>query len=161
MCGTPPLLFITVLHRVAALSELSSQGYDTLVQNLLNRKYLLIISAFGASITYISTMAIETSTIDMPLRGAYKKIRHNKREEQLHIMNQPFSSQTRPVITPMTDFGLGDGHVGVMKGVIAGITPQVHIIDIKHDIAPQNVPSAAWILATAYHYFPAGTVLVY
>lgn len=60
----------------------------------------------------------------------------------------------------MTDFGLGDGDVGVMKGVIAGITPQAHIIDITHDIAPQNIPSAAWILAAAYHYFPAGTVFV-
>jgi S-adenosylmethionine hydrolase len=90
----------------------------------------------------------------------YKKIRHNKREEQLHIMHQPVSVQTRPVITLMTDFGLGDGDVGIMKGVIASITPQAHIIDITHDIAPQNVPSAAWILATAYHYFPAGTVFV-
>ena len=51
-------------------------------------------------------------------------------------------SQARPVIALMTDFGLGDGDVGIMKGVIAGITPQAHIIDITHDIAPQNVPSA-------------------
>src|SRR5258706_15792234 len=160
MCGIPLLLFITVLHWVAALSKLSSQGYDTLVQNLLNRKYLPIIPTFGASITYVSTMAIENSTIDIPLHGVYKKIRHNKREEQLQIMNQPVSAQTRPVITLMTDFGLGDGDVGIMKGVIAGITPLAHIIDITHDIAPQNVPSAAWILATAYHYFPAGTVFV-
>ena len=60
----------------------------------------------------------------------------------------------------MTDFGLGDGDAGIMKGVIAGITPQAHIIDITHGIAPQNILSAAWILATAYHYFPAGTVFV-
>ena len=77
-------------------------------------------------------------------------------------MNQPISSSpiSRPVIAMMTDFGLGDGDVGVMKGVIAGITPNVHLIDITHDVAPQNVASGAWILASAYRYFPQGTVFV-
>ncbi len=60
----------------------------------------------------------------------------------------------------MTDFGLGDGNVGVMKGVIAGIAPDAHIIDITHDVAPQIVPSGAWILDTAYRYFPKNTVYV-
>lgn len=77
-------------------------------------------------------------------------------------MNQRISSSLipRPVIAMMTDFGLGDGDVGVMKGVIAGITPDAHIIDITHDVAPQNVSSGAWILASAYRYFPQGTVFV-
>lgn len=75
-------------------------------------------------------------------------------------MNSPIPSQIRPVIALMTDFGLGDGDVGIMKGVIARITPQAHIIDITHDVTPQNVPSAAWILSSAYRYFPAGTVFV-
>jgi S-adenosylmethionine hydrolase len=77
-------------------------------------------------------------------------------------MNQPITSSaiSRPVIAMMTDFGLGDGDVGVMKGVIAGITPNVHIIDITHEVAPQNVSSAAWILASAYRYFPRGTIFV-
>lgn len=65
-----------------------------------------------------------------------------------------------PVVALMTDFGTGDGDVGVMKGVIVGITPVVHMIDITHDIAPQNIISAAWILASAYRYFPANTVFV-
>jgi S-adenosylmethionine hydrolase len=47
-----------------------------------------------------------------------------------------------------------------MKGVIAGITPDTLMIDITHDVAPQNVASAAWILACSYRYFPAGTVFV-
>src|ERR1051326_352951 len=77
-------------------------------------------------------------------------------------MNQPNSSPSlsRPVIAMMTDFGSGDGDVGVMKGVIAGIIPCVHIIDITHDVAPQNIPSGAWILAAAYPYFPRDTVFV-
>ena len=60
----------------------------------------------------------------------------------------------------MTDFGIGDGDVGIMKGVIAAITPDAHIIDITHNIGPQNVPSGAWILASAYQYFPKNTVFV-
>lgn len=75
-------------------------------------------------------------------------------------MNQPAISQTRPVVALMTDFGLGDGDVGVMKGVIAGIAPEANIIDMTHEIAPQHVASAAWILSIGYKYFPKGTVFV-
>ena len=75
-------------------------------------------------------------------------------------MTQQNFSNSRPVIALMTDFGIGDGDVGVMKGVIAGITPDAHIIDITHNVAPQNVSSGAWILAAAYHYFPKNTVFV-
>src|SRR6266704_2407933 len=67
---------------------------------------------------------------------------------------------SHPVIALLTDFGIGDGDVGVMKGVIAGITPGAHIIDITHEIAPQRIPSGAWILASAYRYFPTNTVFV-
>jgi len=67
---------------------------------------------------------------------------------------------THLVIALMTDFGTGDGDVGVMKGVIAGIAPEAHIIDITHDVAPQRVASGAWILDSAYRYFPARTVFV-
>src|SRR6266478_882033 len=75
-------------------------------------------------------------------------------------MNQANTFYSRPVIALMTDFGIGDGDVGVMKGVIAGITPDAHIIDITHDVAPQNIASGAWILASAYRYFPKNTAFV-
>jgi S-adenosylmethionine hydrolase len=75
-------------------------------------------------------------------------------------MAQQNFSNSRPIIALMTDFGIGDGDVGVMKGVIAGITPDVHIIDITHNVAPQNVSSGAWILAAGYRYFPKNTVFV-
>ena len=68
--------------------------------------------------------------------------------------------QTYPVVALMTDFGTGEGDIGVMKGVIAGITPNAHIIDITHDIPPQRVASGAWVLASGYRYFPANTVFV-
>ncbi len=67
---------------------------------------------------------------------------------------------SRSVIALLTDFGLGDGDVGVMKGVIAGIALDAHIIDITHDIAPQNIATGAWVLASSYRYFPSGTVFV-
>lgn len=67
---------------------------------------------------------------------------------------------TRPVVALLTDFGSGDGDVGVMKGVIAGIAPEAQIIDVTHDVAPQRVASGAWILTSAYRYFPARTVFV-
>ncbi len=75
-------------------------------------------------------------------------------------MTQQNFSNSRPVIALMTDFGIGDGDVGVMKAVIAGITPYAHIIDITHNVAPQNVSSGAWILAASYHYFPKNTVFI-
>lgn len=80
--------------------------------------------------------------------------------QQQPVSQSQILPQKRPVVALMTDFGLGDGDVGVMKGVIAGIAPQAQIIDLTHEIAPQNVPSAAWILSTAYRYFPADTVFV-
>ena len=69
-------------------------------------------------------------------------------------------ASTYPVVALLTDFGTGDGDVGVMKGVIAGITPGAQIIDITHDISPQRIASGAWVLASGYRYFPAGTVFV-
>ncbi|MBE3566796.1 MAG: SAM-dependent chlorinase/fluorinase [Thermogemmatispora sp.] len=65
-----------------------------------------------------------------------------------------------PVIALMTDFGLRDGFVGIMKGVIAGVVPQAQLIDISHEIAAQNVATGAWLLSTAYRYFPAGSVFL-
>ena len=63
-------------------------------------------------------------------------------------------------ITLLTDFGLKDGNVGVMKGVIWGLAPQVKIADLSHQISPQNVPEAALILARSAPYFPRGAVHV-
>jgi S-adenosylmethionine hydrolase len=68
------------------------------------------------------------------------------------------SLPSHSVIALMTDFGIGDGDVGVLKGVMLSIAPQVQMVDITHDVAPQHVASGAWILAAAYRYFPKGTV---
>jgi S-adenosylmethionine hydrolase len=64
------------------------------------------------------------------------------------------------VITLMTDFGIKDGNVGVMKGVIWGICPTVQISDLSHMIAAQNIREAALIFARSVPYFPKGSIHV-
>lgn len=63
-----------------------------------------------------------------------------------------------PIITLLTDFGLHDEYVGVMKGVILTYAPEARLVDLTHLIPPQNIQAAAHVLARAYPYFPSGTV---
>lgn len=62
------------------------------------------------------------------------------------------------VITLTTDFGLKDGNVGVMKGVILGIAPHVQIVDLTHQVTPQNIAEGALILGRSIPYFPANSI---
>src|ERR1051325_1478315 len=64
------------------------------------------------------------------------------------------------VISLMTDFGIKDGTVGVMKGVIWGICPSAQIVDLCHMIQPQNIREAGYILARTVPYFPEGSIHV-
>ncbi|MFQ3618567.1 MAG: SAM-dependent chlorinase/fluorinase [Cyanobacteriota bacterium] len=64
------------------------------------------------------------------------------------------------ILTLLTDFGLADTYVGVMKGAIAQIDPTLTVIDLTHQIPPQDVAAARFHLMAAYPYFPAGTVHV-
>lgn len=61
-------------------------------------------------------------------------------------------------ITLLTDFGHQDVYVGVMKGVIFRIYPQAQVIDLCHDIPPQDCRTASFQLLQAFPYFPEGTV---
>jgi S-adenosylmethionine hydrolase len=56
----------------------------------------------------------------------------------------------RPLITLTTDFGLDDPFVGVMKGVILNIEPEAHIVDITHNINPQNIFQTSQVLNATY-----------
>ena len=62
------------------------------------------------------------------------------------------------IITLLTDFGLSDVYVGVMKGTIAQINPELKVIDITHDIPPQNIAAGRFCLMNAFAYFPPETV---
>jgi S-adenosylmethionine hydrolase len=67
---------------------------------------------------------------------------------------------TGPIITLTTDFGAADGFVGALKGVILGINPDATIVDITHEIPPQDIQASAFTFGAAHGYFPAGTVHV-
>jgi S-adenosylmethionine hydrolase len=64
------------------------------------------------------------------------------------------------IITLTTDLGLTDAYVAAMKGVILGINPAANLIDICHSIQSQNIPQAAFVLSTAYPFFPRKTIHV-
>jgi S-adenosylmethionine hydrolase len=63
-----------------------------------------------------------------------------------------------PLITITTDFGIVDGYVGTIKGIILGIAPNARIVDISHEIAPQDIRQAAYVLYATYPFFPPQTV---
>ena len=65
-----------------------------------------------------------------------------------------------PPIVLTTDFGLSDPYAGVMKGVIFGINPRAAVVDLTHQIQPQNILQAAFALGTSYGFFPSGTIHV-
>src|SRR6266496_4224541 len=67
-------------------------------------------------------------------------------------------SMAMPIITLTTDFGTRDPWVGIMKGVMLGICPEARLVDISHDIAPQDVLEGALCLEAAAGFFPAGTI---
>jgi S-adenosylmethionine hydrolase len=60
----------------------------------------------------------------------------------------------------LTDFGLRDHYVGVIKAVALSIAPGARLVDITHDIAPQDIEAGAWTLAAAWRYFPTGSALL-
>ena len=63
-----------------------------------------------------------------------------------------------PVITLLTDFGTADYFVAAVKGVILTINPQASLVDITHEIPPQDIESGAFTLLTCYCDFPPGTI---
>ncbi len=66
----------------------------------------------------------------------------------------------RRIVTLLTDFGTADTFVGQMKGAILAVNPDVAVVDLTHEVPPQDVEAGAFLLATAYGAFPAGTVHV-
>jgi S-adenosylmethionine hydrolase len=65
-----------------------------------------------------------------------------------------------PIIALITDFGAIDPFVGIMKGVIAKISPGIELIDITHNIPPGDIRRAAIILWQSKSYFPSGTIFL-
>jgi S-adenosyl-L-methionine hydrolase (adenosine-forming) len=64
-----------------------------------------------------------------------------------------------PVILFLSDYGLSDDFVGVCHGVMAGVCPEAHVIDVIHGVPRGDVRAGALILASTLPYLPAGVVL--
>jgi S-adenosylmethionine hydrolase len=65
-----------------------------------------------------------------------------------------------PVIALLTDFGTRDHYVACMKGVILQINPKAIIVDITHEIKPQDILHGAFVLRQSVPWFPAKTIFV-
>jgi S-adenosylmethionine hydrolase len=66
----------------------------------------------------------------------------------------------QPILVLQSDFGLLDGAVASMKGVAVGVSPDLHIFDLTHEIEPYNIWQGALRLVQTAEYWPAGTVFV-
>jgi S-adenosylmethionine hydrolase len=62
------------------------------------------------------------------------------------------------IIALLTDFGTKDYFVGAMKGAILSINETAKIVDIAHEIPPQDVHSASFTLRACYKNFPKKTI---
>ena len=62
------------------------------------------------------------------------------------------------IVTLLTDYGSKDSFAASVKGVIFKINPQAQVVDISHEVNPQDIWEAAFTLKSAYNYFPKGTV---
>lgn len=62
------------------------------------------------------------------------------------------------VITLLTDFGTADGYVGEVKGILASSAPDCPLIDIAHDLPPQDVEAGRLTVARYWQRFPVGTI---
>ena len=64
------------------------------------------------------------------------------------------------IIALLTDFGTADHFAGSMKGVILSIDPNAAVVDITHEIPPQDIDAAAFALLACHKDFPPDTVFV-
>lgn len=64
------------------------------------------------------------------------------------------------LIALLTDFGLKDNYVGVMKGVMLSINPKLEFVDITHEVASHQIRQASFLLLKSYSYFPKGTIFL-
>ena len=78
----------------------------------------------------------------------------------LFIVTTIFSFAQNKIVVFQSDFGLKDGAVSAMKGVAMGVSPDLKLFDLTHDIPAYNIWEAAYRLEQTVQYWPAGTVFV-
>ena len=64
------------------------------------------------------------------------------------------------IVTLLTDYGSADGYVGPMKGAILDVDPEAKIVDITHETPAQDIGHAAFVLGSAYAFFPPDAIQV-
>jgi S-adenosylmethionine hydrolase len=65
-----------------------------------------------------------------------------------------------PIVVFTTDFGLSDAYAGVMKGVALSINPDLRLIDLTHQILPQNIAQGSFLLGINHRFFPHDAIHV-
>ena len=76
------------------------------------------------------------------------------------LSEQPHSRMDAPLLVFTTDFGTADPYAGIMRGVILGINPCARLVDLTHQISPQNIAQASFVLGNSYRYFPPEAIHV-
>jgi S-adenosyl-L-methionine hydrolase (adenosine-forming) len=76
------------------------------------------------------------------------------------LLAQEAAPKSPPTVVFMTDFGVVDDSVALCKGVMYGITPNLRIVDLTHQVNAFSIEDGARFLFGATPYFPAGTVFV-
>ncbi|MGL2993545.1 SAM hydrolase/SAM-dependent halogenase family protein [Flavobacterium sp. TSSA_36] len=71
-----------------------------------------------------------------------------------------YSYSQNNVLVFQSDFGIKDGAVSAMKGVAMGVSTDIKIFDLTHEIPSYNIWEAAYRLSQTAQYYPAGTVFV-
>ncbi|HEV3327617.1 MAG TPA: S-adenosyl-l-methionine hydroxide adenosyltransferase family protein [Puia sp.] len=75
------------------------------------------------------------------------------------FLSLPAMAQNK-IVVYQSDFGLRDGAVSEMKGVAMGVSPDLKLFDLTHEIPAYNIWDAAYRLQQTVPYWPTGTVFV-
>ena len=67
-------------------------------------------------------------------------------------------SKNHPLAALLSDFGTSDQYVAAMKGTMLKACPTLSFVDITHEVQPQNIEQAAYLLWASHHSFPDDTV---
>ena len=65
-----------------------------------------------------------------------------------------------PIVTLTSDFGTRDGYAAAMKGVLLTISPESTVVDVSHDVPPQDIGHGAFVIGATWRYFPTEAVHV-
>lgn len=76
------------------------------------------------------------------------------------LFSLPLAIAQNGIVVFQSDFGLKDGAVSAMKGVAVGVSPNLTLLDLTHEIPPYNIWEAAYRLYQTVPYYPKGTVFV-